>query len=371
MAPSLPRNRSIALLGIVLVLILLAAGHSAARIYKYQKNGVWHYTDTPPEDLPAGSEEMAESGRPAPAPASGGTPLLADYPAKNDIEKAAAATVAVQSPMGFGSGFFISADGYLITNKHVIRATESQDEKNEAFFSNVEERIATAESQLADEKRRIDAFRERLEKYKHEAETQAGAGMKKSYLENYAAKRKELEAWEADHKARAARFEAEKKRFRSQRSSYDYTRTVAGLARSFTIFLADDTQLYVRLVTVSERQDLALLKLDGYRVPCLKPARAAGLAQGDPVYAIGNPIKLKNSVTSGIFSGFEQGFIQTNAQIYPGNSGGPLITAGGEVLGVNTFKKLTRKFEGLGFAIPIHTALSEFSEYLGAPGNRH
>lgn len=52
--------------------------------------------------------------------------------------------------------------------------------------------------------------------------------------------------------------------------------------------------------------------------------------------------------------------MQINAQIYPGNSGGPLVTAQGRVLGINTFKTLTLKFEGLGFAIPIETALREF-----------
>jgi serine protease Do len=73
---------------------------------------------------------------------------------------------------------------------------------------------------------------------------------------------------------------------------------------------------------------------------------------------------LQNSVTSGVYSGFEQGFIKTNAQIYPGNSGGPLVCSEGRVLGINTFKMLTHKFEGLGFAIPIETALKEFSTYL-------
>ena len=66
-------------------------------------------------------------------------------------------------------------------------------------------------------------------------------------------------------------------------------------------------------------------------------------------------------------SGFEGGFLQTNAQIYPGNSGGPLIAADGWVLGINTFKKLTHKFEGLGFAIPISVAWHEFETFLNAP----
>jgi S1-C subfamily serine protease len=69
-------------------------------------------------------------------------------------------------------------------------------------------------------------------------------------------------------------------------------------------------------------------------------------------------------VSSGIISGYEKGYIKTNAQVYPGNSGGPLIMTGGEVIGVNTMKLLTRQFEGLGFAIPIETAISEFDNIL-------
>ena len=56
--------------------------------------------------------------------------------------------------------------------------------------------------------------------------------------------------------------------------------------------------------------------------------------------------------------------MQTNAQIYPGNSGGPLVTQSGRVVGINTFKQLTRKYEGLGFAIPIERAYQEFGRYL-------
>jgi V8-like Glu-specific endopeptidase len=317
--------------------------------------------------MPNDGEKITQSGLGAPLPAAGGAPLLAGYPARNDIEKAAAATVAVQSPIGFGSGFFISANGYLITNKHVIRGSQPENKKNKTYFTDVENRIETIEKAMANEKARIRDYRERLENYKSAAQTEPNTSMKQTYLSNYAAKKKELEAWEADFNKRLGKFEAEKKRFRSERSSYDYARTVAGLSKSLTIFLADNTELYVRLVAVSQTRDLALLKLDGYQVPSLKPAPANHLAQSEPVYAIGTPVKLKNSVTSGVFSGFEQGFIQTDARIYPGNSGGPLVNAKGEVLGVNTFKKLTYKFEGLGFAIPIQVVLDEFSHYLGTP----
>jgi S1-C subfamily serine protease len=73
---------------------------------------------------------------------------------------------------------------------------------------------------------------------------------------------------------------------------------------------------------------------------------------------------MKNTVTSGVVSGFRENYIQTNAQIYPGNSGGPLINEKGGVVGVNTLKLVTRKFEGLGFAIPIGVALAEFKNHL-------
>ena len=114
------------------------------------------------------------------------------------------------------------------------------------------------------------------------------------------------------------------------------------------------------MVEISKDHDLALLKVDGYTTPFLTPEDPFASAQGEPVYAIGNPVKLRNSVTAGVVSGFEGVFVKTNAQIYPGNSGGPLVTAQGRVIGINTFKKLTHKFEGLGFAISINVALDTF-----------
>jgi S1-C subfamily serine protease len=132
------------------------------------------------------------------------------------------------------------------------------------------------------------------------------------------------------------------------------------LNRHFSIYLADNTPLYAYAVDISETHDLALLKVDGYTTPFLTPKSSFACAQGDPVYAIGNPVKLRNSVTSGVISGFQGTFVKTNAQIYPGNSGGPLVTAQGHVIGINTFKKITHKFEGLGFAISIKVALDAF-----------
>jgi serine protease Do len=337
-----------------------------AELYRYKKDGVWHFTDTPSPDMPADRQAMVESGRAAPAPPTPeGTPLLNNYPARNAIEEAVKATVAVKSPWGYGSGFFISPQGYIITNRHVVRSQEQQNRKAESSFEAAEGRISDLDRQFADEHDRLQAFKDRLAQLKNDAEAASlPPERRRAYRDDYEANRQRYDQWRADYERRLNAYQKAKQTFRENRQNYDYSRSVADLAQSFTIILADNTELYARLVHISTDHDLALLKLDGYRTPALIPGQTDRLAQSDPVYAIGNPIKLHNSVASGVFSGFQQGFLQTNAQIYPGNSGGPLVSKHGRVLGINTFKMLTRKFEGLGFAIPIETAMSEFSAYL-------
>lgn len=336
----------------------------SAKIYKYQKDGVWYYTDTPPADMPGDSQEMVESGPATATSMVGGPPLLADYPTRNDIEKAAAGTVAVRGAMGFGSGFFITTSGFILTNKHVVRSTDTQIKKSDAHFGQIESRIAQIDSRLADEKERLRNFKARLERLKAMAAAETHPERKQLYANDYEQNLKAYQKWKSEYQARRRQFESEKGRFEDGRANYDYQRSVADLSRNFTIVLADDTELYVHLVATSVSYDLALLKLDGYQTPALHAASANQLDQGDPVFAIGNPAKLKNSVTAGVFSGFEKGYLQTDARIYPGNSGGPLVTEDGRVLGINTFKKLTHKFEGLGFAIPVQVALEEFRQYL-------
>jgi serine protease Do len=339
----------------------LTAPPADAQVYKYQKDGVWHFTDTPSDTMPADRQQIEISGRTAPAPTPDGTPLLADYPARNAIERAAAATVSVKSAWGFGSGFFISAQGHIVTNKHVLRSVEKQNTENEAHFRQIETRLEDMDQRFADERRRLQLQKERLEQTKAEIDAQPRPDRLR--LEEYQDRRQQYEAWLSDFDKRSKAYEKEKEKFREGRRDYDYRKSVADLAQSFTIVLADGAECYARLIRVSTDHDLALLKLDGYSTPQLIPGTGR-MALSDPVYAIGSPAQLQNSVTSGVYSGFEQGFIKTNAQIYPGNSGGPLVCSEGRVLGINTFKMLTHKFEGLGFAIPIETALKEFSTYL-------
>lgn len=124
-------------------------------------------------------------------------------------------------------------------------------------------------------------------------------------------------------------------------------------------------ELEATLIGQDSRIDLAVLKIEGdEEFSFVEPARSDNLLLGETVIAIGNPLGLGHSITTGIISSIqrriqlEQGqasvFIQTDALINPGNSGGPLININGELIGINT--AIARQAQGIGFSIPIDTA---------------
>lgn len=116
-----------------------------------------------------------------------------------------------------------------------------------------------------------------------------------------------------------------------------------------------------RIVGTSEDLDLAVIKVEGGKLPSLSLADYRKLGQGEMVFAFGSPEGLRNSVTMGVISAVARQteadsplvYIQTDTAINPGNSGGPLVNVEGEVIGVNTFiLSQSGGNEGLGFAIP-------------------
>jgi len=115
----------------------------------------------------------------------------------------------------------------------------------------------------------------------------------------------------------------------------------------------------VRIEALNPFVDLALLKiedLDGYKTKYCNLGDLDSMRVGETVFAIGNPMGLERTTTSGIVSLKNRGFeglvyIQTNADINPGNSGGPLFNLAGEVVGVTNMGYIF--MGGLGFAIPI------------------
>ena len=139
---------------------------------------------------------------------------------------------------------------------------------------------------------------------------------------------------------------------------------VVAQAAEIRVQLSDGRVAAPELVGVDAETDLALLKVDLGEVAAIKFGSSARLRIGDVVLAIGNPYGLTKSVTQGIVSGTGRGyldnlttfqnFIQTDAAINAGNSGGALVNVAGELVGINT-AVLAQDVgtEGIGFAIPV------------------
>jgi S1-C subfamily serine protease len=127
------------------------------------------------------------------------------------------------------------------------------------------------------------------------------------------------------------------------------------------IRLADGKTVSASVVRNDEEKDLALLKASGSAYPALPLGDSNKAVQGESVIAIGSPIGLEGTVTRGIISairGASNGitYIQTDAAVSPGNSGGPLLNKSGQVIGINTMKSNQPDTERLGFAISINDA---------------
>jgi S1-C subfamily serine protease len=136
------------------------------------------------------------------------------------------------------------------------------------------------------------------------------------------------------------------------------------------VTLPDQSQYHARVIGEDRQTDLAVVKLVNAPKDRLHPVQlgdSAALKVGQKVLAIGNPLRLQNTLTVGIISSLgrriktESGdlvenVIQTDAAINPGNSGGPLLNSAGEMIGINTaIFTLGGGSIGLGFAIPVST----------------
>ncbi len=137
---------------------------------------------------------------------------------------------------------------------------------------------------------------------------------------------------------------------------------------SITVTLRDGTTSYkATLIGSDEENDVALLKIDADDLTPAVFGDSSALAVGDYVVAIGNPLgTLGGTVTDGIISalarevtieGQDMTLLQTNAQISPGNSGGGLFNANGELIGIVNAKDAATEVEGIAFAIPVNNVL--------------
>lgn len=129
--------------------------------------------------------------------------------------------------------------------------------------------------------------------------------------------------------------------------------------------LSDGREFKAKLIGLDKLTDIAVIKIDANDLPTVKMGNSKDVQVGEWVIAIGSPYGFENTVTAGIVSATSRAlpdgtyvpFIQTDAPVNPGNSGGPLINMDGQVIGINSqIYTRTGGFQGLSFAIPINVA---------------
>jgi serine protease Do len=261
--------------------------------------------------------------------------LAKAVPVRNPIEKARSATVFIKSGFAIGSGFFINRECYILTNRHVVQLPDEE------------------KAQLAIEQEQLAKLIKNLKANIHDI------------AENYRISGVSIDDdnLPIPLKIRMASLAAAQTRYKEIKQ---LLQGADGLNGDIEISLVDGSTYDAVLVEASDDHDLALLQIEGSNCPYLKTNSADQVQIGQKVYTIGNPSGLRYTVTAGILSGYRKNgqnkLIQTDAPINPGNSGGPLIDESGRVIGINTM--VLRNTEGIGFAIPIETALEAFSDYL-------
>jgi serine protease Do len=142
--------------------------------------------------------------------------------------------------------------------------------------------------------------------------------------------------------------------------------TGTGTVDTVTVTTTDRHEYPARIVGRDETSDLALLKIDGHNLPFVRWGDSTKARVGDWVIAIGNPYGLGGTVTAGIISALHRGitgvgaydrYIQTDAAINMGNSGGPMFDLNGNVIGINSaLISPTGASVGIGLAIPAEAA---------------
>ncbi|MBE0621149.1 MAG: DegQ family serine endoprotease [Burkholderiales bacterium] len=138
-------------------------------------------------------------------------------------------------------------------------------------------------------------------------------------------------------------------------------------ATEVDVKLTDRREFKAKVVGTDPLSDVALLKIDASGLPALKIGDSSKIKVGQWVLAVGSPFGFENSVTAGIVSAKSRAlpgdsyvpFIQTDVAVNPGNSGGPLFNADGQVIGINSqIYSRSGGYMGLSFAVPINVAMN-------------
>lgn len=144
---------------------------------------------------------------------------------------------------------------------------------------------------------------------------------------------------------------------------------VVDFANEFEVTLYDNREFKARLVGKDENTDMAVIKIDAKDLPAIQLGDSDDVRVGEWCLAVGNPFDLTSTVTAGIVSAKSrdiniikkglaiESFIQTDAAVNPGNSGGALVDISGNLIGINSaIATPTGTFAGYAFAIPVNLA---------------
>ena len=336
---------------------------AAADVYKYQdKNGKWHFTDKPPKDKKTSAVTTAASSQAVRSDL--GSDLQQKFKPASKTDEASLSVVTVQTSTGSGSGFFVTADGYIITNRHVIRpATTNQWKETESKLEDYEQRLADFKADIDDDEERLNENQRTIDENREYMESSRASDSERKRYERYV---KRYRKNKRRHDANVAQYKKLEREYREKKSNFGFNSSMSNFSKKFTIILKSGKKLKARLVKISKDHDLALLKLDNYSTPFLTLSNQKYPRQGTRVFAIGSPLGITDSLTAGIITKSSRDHLFTDTQILPGNSGGPLIDADGKVLGVNTaVVAQNRNADGLGVAIYVSRIRSEFARELG------
>ena len=347
---------------LIIIVASLAPHETQADVYKWQdETGKWHFGDKPPTGLESKriSTEVADNDGAI-------TDLAGKLGGERDlltpIERATLAVVTIETALSESVGFFVSPEGHLLTNCHVVRPTDS------SFWAEQTKRIEDLEAASQDMKDQVaDAYKPVKELETKLAGLNAAIEREDSSVMR-AELRRELQNWEREYEYRKSKYvtlrdeyKSIKREFDKLKSDFEYKSAATIVSSNFKVVLKNGDALRARLIAVSDTDDLPLLRVDGVKSPHLEAAAAGVLTQGARVFAIGSPLGLRDTVTAGVATNISDAYIGTDATVLPGSSGGPLLTEDGHVVGINTLKISGGPgAEGFGIAIPFARAEAAF-----------
>lgn len=351
--------------------LFLSSLVGAQPIYRYQDaEGVWHFTDEPPADIRADQvpgiqthiRPRGVSEAPQEATIDLATRLRDHFEPFTPIAEATLAAVTVRNyGGGEASGFFCSDDGHILTSARITVPPSLDYGSPEAHSARRFKELDTKQEALNDSRAALRRMEDDLEGYERVIERATNAAAK---------------AWaEQSHQELKTRYEEERGRVEQMAQEVDALRDELGPTRPESTTLGRDSSndgrfeiavkggmpMLATLVGLGSRDDVAILKVDGYRTPFLQMSGRDGLHQGMRVYAIGS----EDRVTSGILTQVTPDQILTDAQIMPGDGGGPLVDENGRAIGVFMAETDPSAAGGFARAIPIDRVAVEFSGMCG------